>query len=144
MDTDPHGLVDERLYGGCGEGTWWRDREAEEVGVGVGEEARGVGEAEEVAWPPEEEARGGCARGGVGARGGLEERGSGRRNVRGDDAVGDQDGRRRHGRTPELLVRHHKWVVDDLSCLLEALAELREGRTRPRPAQILGRKKINY
>lgn len=96
MDADPHGLVNERLDGRCGEGTRRWGREAEEVGAGLGEEARGVGEAEEMAWPPEDEAGGGCARGSVGARSGLEETSRGRRSVRGDGAVGNQDGRRRH------------------------------------------------
>jgi hypothetical protein len=86
--------------------------------VGVGEDARGVGEAEEVPGPPDEDAGGGCARGGVGARGGLEERGRGRRSLRGDGAVRDQDGRRRHSRRPELLVRPTQRVLV-MGCQLE-------------------------
>lgn len=103
MNGDPHGVVDERVEGRCRQGTG--PGEADKVRVGLGEEARGVGEAEEVAGPPEE-AGGGCSGGGVGARGGVQEGRRRRRSVRGYGAIGDEDGqwRRRH-RRPELQVR---------------------------------------
>jgi hypothetical protein len=65
----------------------------------VGEEARGVGEAEQVAGPPEK-----AACGGVRTRGGLEEGGDRRGSQRGDGAIADQHRRRRrrHGRSEEL------------------------------------------
>lgn len=106
VEGDPHGAVDERLDPSQRvlERLAGRRRgEAEEMRVEAGEEAGGVGEAEEVARPPEEATGGGGAGGGVGARGGVEEGGRGGWCLRGDGAVGHEDGgrrrRRRHRRS---------------------------------------------
>jgi len=95
-----HGGVDERTDGGEVEveGARSGNGEAEQVGVGMGEERGGFREAAEVACPPGQ----GAADCGVGAWRGVEEGRRGWGSVWGDGAVADEHGRRR--RHPQLQV----------------------------------------
>jgi len=109
VDGYPYGGVDERLDGVEVEveGARSGNGEAEQVGVGTGEERGGFGEAAEMAWPPVQ----GAAGGGVGARRGVEEGGGGWGSVWGDGAVADEHGRRR--RHPRLTDGGVDWDGDE-------------------------------